>query len=103
MDIRFFGGDADLLVPPSHGAVPNNLIVEPLGRDDREHITCLRHDVPKLLRVQQPECEIDRSADHTVVVVVNLSGVQGHPQPDPFLARMQFVVLAQCRHQRRRQ
>jgi hypothetical protein len=46
-------------------------------------------------RVDESECQIDRRGRRTVRVLLDLSGVQGHSQPNQFFDRMRGVMFVQ--------
>ena len=84
-------------------AVPDDLLEEPRRGDDRQHTRRPGQRFLERASVQKPERQVDRRRGHPMLVVVDLPGVQRHPQPDPLLARMRAVVRAQLRRQRGRQ
>ena len=75
-------------------AVPDDLVEEP-GRDDEgEHSGGCGERLLQLGRFKQAERHVDRRTRGTVLVVVDLSGVQRHAQADLFLVRVGAVVQA---------
>ncbi len=92
-------------------AVPHDLVEEPRRSDHREHTGGYHCGFPggfrecrlQRRRVEQPECQIDGRGSDAVRVVVDLPGVQCHPQAHLFGGPVAAVVPAQRRHEGSRQ
>ena len=80
-------------------AVPHHLVEEPGRRDERQHPRRRRERRLELVRLQQPERQIDARTGHPLPVVAHLTGMQRYPQPDLRLRAVHAVMLAQRRGQ----
>ena len=99
----FLHGNRDRDIHGRRGGVPDDLLIKPGRDDDRQDACRAGKGRLQVLRVQQPERQVDRGTGYSMFVIGDLPGVQGHPQADRLLARMLAVVIFQRCHQRRRQ
>jgi len=82
--------------------VPYNLLIEPLGYDQRYLARGAGQRDPQRLGPQQPESEVQRDPSRSVLVEMDLARMNRQPQADTGLSSMHLVVFPKRRDENAR-